>query len=340
MRSFFPCALALALGSIFALNGCQLLESNTPTKSATVAVSTKTTTQGQQASKQKPKQAQGQYERAPDLSNAEVLTAPNAGASLSATDAAAAQQNSGLLISDANSPRAMPGSGASAQGMSAQQIQNNVALADRLEAAPAMDNAQLGAAEQYNISESVGVEGSISDQPVFAAPQSQYQNPDAGTLGTPPVMGELQGYQQSQMASSGCSVSLHTEASGIARSLIRELASRLRNESGNIYVAPTIVDREYKDCIGNLSTALQDGLLSVDAFQVVPATTNLNNIASQNIGSAAVLPNLIHQCRASDIPYLVVSQIKKQGENAALTLRIIRTSDGITLSQTYRRLSQ
>ena len=139
---------------------------------------------------------------------------------------------------------------------------------------------------------------------------------------------------------SSCSTSLNAEATGLARALIKELSARLRAESGNMYVAPTIVDREYQDCIRDLSYSIEDGLADSQTFTVVPATTNLSNIISQNIGSATILPNLIHQCRASSIPYLVVSQIKKTGGKAALTLRIIRTEDGITLSQTFRRLSE
>ena len=105
-------------------------------------------------------------------------------------------------------------------------------------------------------------------------------------------------------------------------------------------MGPTIIDREYEDCVSDLSSAIQDGLVGNASFEVVPATTNLNNIIAQNIGSATILPSMIHQCRAADIPYLVVSQIRKTGDKAALTLRIIRTSDGITLNQVYRRLSQ
>lgn len=349
MRTLLPCALTLALGSIVALNGCQLTESDTPTKPATVAVSTKTTTKAPQ----KAQPQKEEYERAPDLSQAEVLSSPHAGAGISATDAAAAKENSGTLLSDANfssSAGSNEESGATNQGTTQSQMQSNAALADRLEAAPAADNAQLGAADPYSSVSESSAHGGVSNEIVFAQPQNVNTGVSLGqgygsnsglNLGTAQgSVSELNGYTEAQQATSGCSITLHNEASGIARTLIRELASRLRNESGNIYVAPTIVDREYKDCVGDLSTALQDGLVSANVFQVVPATSNLNNIASQNIGSASVLPNLIHQCRAADIPYLVVSQIKKQGDNAALTLRIIRTNDGITLSQTFRRLSQ
>lgn len=347
MRTLLPCALTLALGSALALNGCQLLESNTPTTPATVAVSTKTTTPSE-APKKPAQQKQTQYEQAPDLSNAEILSTPHSGAALNA-DQAAAQHSTSGLISDANfssSAGSVQGSGATNQGTTAQQMQNNAALADRLESAPTMGNAQLGAADPYSSVSEGAVNEPLTGSLVFDHPQGN--TPSVGTganvggMVTPAPapqtsVSDLSGYQEAN--TSGCSVTLHNEAAGIARTTIRELATRLRNESGNIFVAPTIVDREYKNCVGNLSTALQDGLLQSNTFQVVPSS-GLNNMASQNIGSETMIPRMVNQCRAQGIPYLVISQIKQSGEHAALTLRIMRTSDGITLSQMTRRLSQ
>ena len=137
-----------------------------------------------------------------------------------------------------------------------------------------------------------------------------------------------------------CSTSLSAEVSGLARAIARELANRLRNENGSVFVAPSIIDREYADCVRDFSAAIRDGISGASNFTIAPATTNLNNIVSQNIGSATILPSLIHQSRAAHIPYLIISQISKTGGNAALTLRVIRTQDGITLGQTFRRLSQ
>lgn len=200
-------------------------------------------------------------------------------------------------------------------------VRQGVALSDRLESAPQANNALLGAAQSYAGVSEVELEGNLENTQVVApAPQELYE----------PLAVES--------TSSPCSTTLNTEASGQARALIKEIAARLRNEGGNIYVAPTIIDNEYQDCIGNLATAIEDGLVGSQTFTLVSATSNLNNVISQNIGSATILPSLIHQCRASAIPYLVVSQVKKTGDKAALTLRIIRTEDGITLSQTFRRL--
>ena len=180
MRTLLPCALTLALGSALALNGCQLLESNTPTTPATVAVSTKTTTPSK-APKKPAKQQQTQYEQAPDLSNAEILSTPHSGAALNA-DQAAAQHSTSGLISDANfysSAGSVQGSGATNQGTTAQQMQNNAALADRLESAPTMGNAQLGAADPYSSVSEGAVNEPLTGSLVFEHPQGN--TPSVGT---------------------------------------------------------------------------------------------------------------------------------------------------------------
>lgn len=329
-------ALALLVSS---LSGCNSIDDmlsgankNDPAPKAEAAVS-----------EQEKKQAEG-YENAPDMSNAEMLG----------------------LSPDAYGPVTME--------TNPNAVRQNVALSDRLEDASFSNNAMLGSADPYSsVSEVQGtVEGGETlltgydqmpsqqidgmsgaamqqgNQGMLAQNQQQGMNPSQNGM-NPSQNGMYQQQQQNNRPyvavdelsiNSSCSTSLNAEATGLARALIKELSARLRAESGNMYVAPTIVDREYQDCIRDLSYSIEDGLADSQTFTVVPATTNLNNIISQNIGSATILPNLIHQCRASSIPYLVVSQIKKTGGKAALTLRIIRTEDGITLSQTFRRLSE
>lgn len=329
-------ALALLVSS---LSGCNSIDDmlsgankNDPAPKAEAAVS-----------EQEKKQAEG-YENAPDMANAEMLG----------------------LSPDAYGPVTME--------TNPNAVRKNVALSDRLEDASFSNNAMLGSADPYSsVSEVQGtVEGGETlltgydqmpsqqidgmsgaamqqgNQGMLA--QNQQQGMNSSQNGMNPSQNGM--YQQQQpnnrpyvaveelSTNSSCSTSLNAEATGLARALIKELSARLRAESGNMYVAPTIVDREYQDCIRDLSYSIEDGLADSQTFTVVPATTNLSNIISQNIGSATILPNLIHQCRASSIPYLVVSQIKKTGGKAALTLRIIRTEDGITLSQTFRRLSE
>ena len=310
MLSSLAITLTLALG----LSGCQSLDilksdhsKDTPIKNAEVGVTQKTT---------QDNSSNQEYEKAPDLSGAELL---------------------GGLSSDAIGPYDM--------SSNPNAVRQGVALSGRLEKAPLPNNAMLGAADPYSSVNEIELEETSSDDgsllqvsaPVAAA--SPVAGAGAGAANT--AVSTTDNYVSSVRELGGidsCSVKLNTEASGLARALIKELALRLRNESGNIYVAPTIIDSEYQDCVEDLSTALQDGLVGSTSFYLVPATTNLNNVIAQNIGSATILPNLIHQCRASAIPYLVVSQVKKAGDKAALTIRIIRTEDGITLSQTFRRL--
>ena len=310
MLSSLAITLTLAVG----LSGCQSLDilksdhsKDTPIKNDEVGVTQKTT---------QDNSSNQEYEKAPDLSGAQML---------------------GGLSSDAIGPYDM--------SSNPNAVRQGVALSGRLEKAPLPNNAMLGAADPYSSVNEIELEETSSDDgsllqvsaPVAAA--SPVAGAGAGAANT--AASATDNYVSSVRELGGidsCSVKLNTEASGLARALIKELALRLRNESGNIYVAPTIIDSEYQDCVEDLSTALQDGLVGSTSFYLVPATTNLNNVIAQNIGSATILPNLIHQCRASAIPYLVVSQVKKAGDKAALTIRIIRTEDGITLSQTFRRL--
>lgn len=336
-------ALALLVSS---LSGCNSIDDmlsgankNDPAPKAEAAVS-----------EQEKKQADG-YENAPDMANAEMLgLSPDAyGPVTMETNPNAVRKNVALSdrLEDASfSNNAMLGSADPYSSVS--EVQGTVEGGETL----------LTGYDQMPSQQIDGMSGAAmqqGNQGMLAQNQQQGMNPSQiGMNQSQNGMNQSQNgmYQQQQQnnrpyvaveelsTNSSCSTSLNAEATGLARALIKELSARLRAESGNMYVAPTIVDREYQDCIRDLSYSIEDGLADSQTFTVVPATTNLSNIISQNIGSATILPNLIHQCRASSIPYLVVSQIKKTGGKAALTLRIIRTEDGITLSQTFRRLSE
>ncbi len=336
-------ALALLVSS---LSGCNSIDDmlsgankNDPAPKAEAAVS-----------EQEKKQADG-YENAPDMANAEMLgLSPDAyGPVTMETNPNAVRKNVALSdrLEDASfSNNAMLGSADPYSSVS--EVQGTVEGGETL----------LTGYDQMPSQQIDGMSGAAmqqGNQGMLAQNQQQGMNPSQNGINlsqngiNPSQNGMYQQQQQNNRpyvavdelsTNSSCSTSLNAEATGLARALIKELSARLRAESGNMYVAPTIVDREYQDCIRDLSYSIEDGLADSQTFSVVPATTNLNNIISQNIGSATILPNLIHQCRASSIPYLVVSQIKKTGGKAALTLRIIRTEDGITLSQTFRRLSE
>lgn len=336
-------ALALLVSS---LSGCNSIDDmlsgankNDPAPKAEAAVS-----------KQEKKQADG-YENAPDMANAEMLgLSPDAyGPVTMETNPNAVRKNVALSdrLEDASfSNNAMLGSADPYSSVS--EVQGTVEGGETL----------LTGYDQMPSQQIDGMSGAAmqqGNQGMLAQNQQQGMNSSQNGMNSsqngmnPSQIGMYQQQQQNNRpyvaveelsTNSSCSTSLNAEATGLARALIKELSARLRAESGNMYVAPTIVDREYQDCIRDLSYSIEDGLADSQTFTVVPATTNLSNIISQNIGSATILPNLIHQCRASSIPYLVVSQIKKTGGKAALTLRIIRTEDGITLSQTFRRLSE
>ena len=336
-------ALALLVSS---LSGCNSIDDmlsgankNDPAPKAEAAVS-----------EQEKKQADG-YENAPDMANAEMLgLSPDAyGPVTMETNPNAVRKNVALSdrLEDASfSNNAMLGSADPYSSVS--EVQGTVEGGETL----------LTGYDQMPSQQIDGMSGAAmqqGNQGMLAQNQQQGMNPSQNGMNPSQIgMNQSQNgmYQQQKQnnrpyvaveelsTNSSCSTSLNAEATGLARALIKELSARLRAESGNMYVAPTIVDREYQDCIRDLSYSIEDGLADSQTFTVVPATTNLSNIISQNIGSATILPNLIHQCRASSIPYLVVSQIKKTGGKAALTLRIIRTEDGITLSQTFRRLSE
>ena len=336
-------ALALLVSS---LSGCNSIDDmlsgankNDPAPKAEAAVS-----------EQEKKQADG-YENAPDMANAEMLgLSPDAyGPVTMETNPNAVRKNVALSdrLEDASfSNNAMLGSADPYSSVSEVQgtVEGGETLLSGYDQMPSQQiDGMSGAAMQQ------GNQGMLAQNEQQGMNQSQNgMNPSQNGMN----QGQNGMYQQQQQnnrpyvaveelsTNSSCSTSLNAEATGLARALIKELSARLRSESGNMYVAPTIVDREYQDCIRDLSYSIEDGLADSQTFTVVPATTNLSNIISQNIGSATILPNLIHQCRASSIPYLVVSQIKKTGGKAALTLRIIRTEDGITLSQTFRRLSE
>lgn len=336
-------ALALLVSS---LSGCNSIDDmlsgankNDPAPKAEAAVS-----------EQEKKQADG-YENAPDMANAEMLgLSPDAyGPVTMETNPNAVRKNVALSdrLEDASfSNNAMLGSADPYSSVS--EVQGTVEGGETL----------LTGYDQMPSQQIDGMSGAAmqqGNQGMLAQNQQQGMNSSQNGMNSsqngmnPSQNGMYQQQQQNNRpyvavdelsTNSSCSTSLNAEATGLARALIKELSARLRAESGNMYVAPTIVDREYQDCIRDLSYSIEDGLADSQTFTVVPATTNLSNIISQNIGSATILPNLIHQCRASSIPYLVVSQIKKTGGKAALTLRIIRTEDGITLSQTFRRLSE
>lgn len=324
---------AIAISLMYGLNACQTMdegfEKQTVTQQKPSEVGVSQVQKEPPAPKPQPKpqpQTQTQYEETPDLSQGIQLEYDEGGLS------------SDTVINMSTSP---------------DQVSQDVALSDHLQPAAATNNTQTGVAQAYDsVSEGEiegdGVELLVFDQNSQAAAnmQGNVNNNLNGTYtgnygynNSPQGSNEFK--QQYQQGNNGrCSLNLHQEASGVARVLIQELVTRLRTQPGDVFVAPTIVSQSYNECVKDLSLAIKDGLAQQNTLTVVPGTTNLNNVISQNIGSNTILPNLIHYSRAANIPYLITSQVRKTGDKAALTIRIIRTDDGITLSQTFRRLSE
>lgn len=269
-----------------------------------------------------PQQPEKQYEQTPDLSEAEVLSVNNQNGIIS--DASTGYATNNQIINMQTAP---------------DQVEQGVSLADNLEQAPTMGNAQTAAASSHDSvlesNETVNNQNLVFDQNAINQP-SGYIPPRPA-----PEVNNIQNqnpYLQPATLDSACPTGIQNAANITANQLIKELVARLRANQGLIYVAPTIIDQEYSDCLTDLSPAIKIGLNNNQNFQLTSGNTNLNNVVSQNIGSATILPSLIHQCRAASIPYLVISQVKKSGENASLSIRIIRTEDGITLTQKYVRI--
>lgn len=119
------------------------------------------------------------------------------------------------------------------------------------------------------------------------------------------------------------------KASALAQALASKMAQTLANESGKIYVSPTVISDEYSDCAHDLSNTIASALSSSGNFE----TVSTNIAVAQNQGSSLMIPSLIRQCKAHNIPYVAISVIQKHNGKAKFSLRIIRVQDGVTLSQ-------
>lgn len=123
---------------------------------------------------------------------------------------------------------------------------------------------------------------------------------------------------------------INTEhAREVAFSVASNQATRLKGETGSIYISRTVVPNNLSDCIGDLSAGIYEGLQG----------SGLNTLKDQNMGiyqnqgSNAMIPTLIKACKQNGIDILNVSTIRKIGSNTVITIRNIRVKDGITLVQ-------
>ena len=131
-----------------------------------------------------------------------------------------------------------------------------------------------------------------------------------------------------------CDPRLNNSMLTIAPNLASVLCSKLNVETGKIYVAPTVIPSEYADCLTDVSSSVKAGIQKTGKFAV---TGSGQASTVQNYGPR-IIPELVRACRRDSIPYLAVSSVHKIGGKPALTIRIIRVSDGVTLTQRYQQL--
>ena len=139
-----------------------------------------------------------------------------------------------------------------------------------------------------------------------------------------------------------CDFAQGPAAQSLAQSMTAALASKLKIEPGMVYAAPTIVPDAYLDCISDLSPAINAALQSSDLLQTVSAQdkTAIEQGVSQNAGTSATLPLTIRTLRSHQIPYLIVSTVRRLSSGPALSIRFVRVSDGITLTQSFQKLPE
>lgn len=134
-----------------------------------------------------------------------------------------------------------------------------------------------------------------------------------------------------------CPVSYGNTAKKVASSLTTELLARLTSDHGNIFIAPTVIPDEYSDCIDDVSSEVRNSAVASGKF--TPVTDDAVSSVAQNSGSAALIPTVVRECRRRNIPYLAVSVVRTSASSPVLTVRIIRVTTGVTLTQSYKKLN-
>lgn len=176
-----------------------------------------------------------------------------------------------------------------------------------------LPSADVSAEQKPSEPEVIDVQSSSNSQPVLTIPE----------------------YAQTQNLHGSCSDALNDKVQQAAKDLGAELGTKLKADSGSIYVAPTVIPDEYSDCVRDAAPSVKSTIENGGKFTV--AQTG-GVMVSQNIGSAVVIPSLIRECKKQSIPYLAYTLLAKRGGKVRLTLRIIRVNDGITLTQNYKNL--
>ncbi|MCR5537259.1 MAG: hypothetical protein K6F05_07615 [Succinivibrio sp.] len=132
-----------------------------------------------------------------------------------------------------------------------------------------------------------------------------------------------------------CTGDLNSKVQNYAQELTIGLARKLQVDGGEIFVAPTVIPDEYQDCVSDAAQSIKNAFAQTANFK--PSSISEASIY-QNAGSSTVIPRLVRACRAKGVPYLCYSILGTRGNKLRLTIRIIRISDGITLTQDYKNL--
>ncbi len=125
----------------------------------------------------------------------------------------------------------------------------------------------------------------------------------------------------------------------ITAKLVTRISSRLNVDSGAVYVAPTVIPPNLRECVMDLSPVVKS-TLKAQGSRLVPLSegTKEELEISQNTGNSALIPQLIRACRQHSIPYLVVTTLRGVGTEPALTVRAVRVVDGVTMAQALERV--
>ncbi len=167
------------------------------------------------------------------------------------------------------------------------------------------------------------------------APIEQAQNSLSSAQNGVEVVGNsVQSDVISLVNSQKCNSELANSASQVAYKLALNQAERLANETGPIYIAPTVVSESLNDCIPDVSAAINSAFKSKGLQTVMGQGISV----AQNTGSSTVIPPLIRACKKTGVPLLNVSVIRHIGPKTVVTIRNIRVKNGITLVQNTSQL--
>jgi len=149
-----------------------------------------------------------------------------------------------------------------------------------------------------------------------------------------PFVSNTQSSALGALSADKCSTPLKANIHEEAYKLTLGQAERLKDENGPIYVSKTIIADSLKNCISDVSLAINQAFTENNVSTVL----GQNNTLVQNAGQSSIIPQLIRACKQSNIPLINVSFIRHIGNKVVLTIRNIRVKDGITLVQNTKQI--